>query len=163
MEIEALYKKRALELKKSKSIYGSSYFVIEDNKLYVMRRRDRSKSIFMIEKEKTIKLHAFRLKLRKYHRDYGYTKEGIVFLYLNYLFVFKYFSERIYEILESYSLKKEKAYRDKTFLFYSCDAYKLVYPLSFSPCRYVNALAIAQDWKLEEVEKLFFDYITRSF
>jgi len=158
MEIEALYKKRALELKKSKSIYGSSYFVIEDNKLYVMRRRDRSKSIFMIEKEKTIKLHAFKLKLRKYYRDYGYTKEGIVFLYLNYLFVFKYFSERIYEIMEMWKPKE-----GKTFLFYSCDAYKLVYPLSFSSCHYVNALAIAQDWKLEEVERLFFDYITKSF
>ena len=160
MKIEGLYAKQISKLKKGKFIYGSSYFVIEDNKLYVMRRMDRSKSIFMIEKEKTIKLHAFRLKLRKYYRDYGYTKEGIVFLYLNYLFVFRYFSERVYEILESYSLKRGDY---KTFLFYKCDAYKLIYPLSFSPCHYVNALAIAQDWKLDEVEKLFFDYITKSF
>ncbi len=157
MEIESLYREKKQQLKKGKSIYGSSYFLIDNNKLYVIRRRDGSKSIFMIEKEKTIKLNAFRLKLREYGIDYGYTKEGIVFLYLNYLFVFKYFSERIYEIMETWIPKK-----GKIFLFYSCDVYKLIYPLSFSSCHYVNALAIAQEWGIEEVEKLFFDYITGS-
>jgi len=156
MKIKEIQAKEISDLKKGKFIYGSSYFLVEDNKLYVFRRGNHCKSIFMIEKEKTIKLHAFRLKLKSYYRDYGYTKEGIVFLYLNYLFVFKYFSERIYEILESYSLKRGD---HKTFLFYKCNAYKLIYPLSFSPCHYVNALAIAQDWKIEEVEKLFFDYL----